>query len=96
MTLPPHAAAADSERTAPHENSRETRSDSADASAVSRKSDETSPQTNTVRYSRRKRARGITIHIIRAAVTMSRAPDNDVSGNRQAVASCRHEFAALI
>jgi hypothetical protein len=47
-------------------------------------------------YSKRKRARGITIHIIRAAVTMSRAPDNDVSGNRQTVASGRHEFAALI
>jgi hypothetical protein len=38
----------------------------------------------------------ITIHIIGAAVTMSRAPDNDVSGNRQTVAGCRHEFAALI
>jgi hypothetical protein len=54
------------------------------------------PPNHTITYSKRKRARGITIHIIRVAVTMSRAPDNDVSGNRQTVASCRHEFAALI
>jgi hypothetical protein len=64
--------------------------------ANSRKIKNYEPPNHTFTYSKRKRARGITIHIIRAAVTMSRAPDNDVSGNRQTVASCRHEFAALI
>jgi hypothetical protein len=54
------------------------------------------PPNHTITYSKRKRARGTTIHIIGAAVTMSRAPDNDVSVNRQTVASRRHDFASLI
>lgn len=46
------------------------------------------PPNQTITRSQRKRARGITIHIIGAAVTMSRAPDNDVSRYRQAVGNC--------